>query len=251
MGPPNPPLAARQPGARAGRRRSSTADGPVIELHHAHPWDVTPAEAVAIQRELAPLVREEAVDWDGVTTVAGLDVSVREDRVRAAVVVWDVRRRAVVDQAIWEGSVAFPYVPGLLSFREVPAILPALEQLAAPPDVYMLDAQGRAHPRRFGLACHLGVLLEAPALGVAKSILVGRVEGELGEAKGSAAPLVHKGEAVATALRTRERVKPVYVSVGHRITLPQAGQLALRLADKVKLPQPTHLAHRLSYKGSL
>ena len=95
------------------------------------------------------------------------------------------------------------------------------------------------------------MLLEAPALGVAKSVLVGRVEGELDEAKGSAAPLVHKGEVVATALRTRARVKPVYVSVGHRITLPQAGQLALRLADKVKLPQPTHLAHRLSYKGSL
>lgn len=220
-------------------------------LHHEHPWDVTPTEAVAIQRELAPLVREASVDWDAVTTVAGLDVSVRGDRVRAAVVVYDVRRRAVVDQAIWEGPVAFPYVPGLLSFREVPAILPALDQLAAPPDVYMLDAQGRAHPRRFGLACHLGVLLEAPALGVAKSILVGRVEGELGEAKGSTAPLVHKGETVAVALRTRERVKPVYVSVGHRVTLPEAGRLALDLAERYKLPQPTHLAHRLSYRGEL
>jgi deoxyribonuclease V len=224
---------------------------PALDLHHAHPWDVSPTEAVAIQRRLAPLVREAPLDFDAVRTVAGLDVSVRDDRVRAAVVVYDVRAKAVVDQAVWEGPTPFPYVPGLLSFREVPAILPALERLHAVPDVYMLDAQGRAHPRRFGLACHLGVLLDAPALGVAKSILVGRVEGALGEAKGSGAPLVHKGEAVGVALRTRERVKPVYVSVGHRVTLRDAGRLALRLAEKYKLPQPTHLAHRLSYRGEL
>ena len=223
---------------------------PDLVLHHAHAWDVSPTEAVEIQRQLAPLVREEPLDFEAVRTVAGLDVSVREDRVRAAVVVYDVRAQEVVDQAIWEGPVAFPYVPGLLSFREVPAILPALEKLRQLPDVYMLDAQGRAHPRRFGLACHLGVLLEAPALGVAKSILVGR-HAPLAEAKGSAEPLVHKGETVGLALRTREGVHPVYVSVGHRITLRDAGRLALRLAVKYKLPQPTHLAHRLSYRGSL
>ena len=221
-------------------------------LHHEHGWDVSPGEAVEIQRRLAGLVREEPLDWDAVRTVAGLDVSVRDDRVRAAVVVLDVRAGdAVVDQAVWEGPVAFPYVPGLLSFREVPAILPALDRLREPPDVYMLDAQGRAHPRRFGLACHLGVLLDAPALGVAKSILVGRVEGALDEAKGGQAPLVHKGETVGVALRTREGVHPVYVSVGHRVTLRDAGRLALRLATRYKLPQPTHLAHRLSYKGEL
>lgn len=224
---------------------------PALPLHHAHAWDVSPSEAVAIQRDLEPLVREEALDLGSVRTVAGLDVSVRDDRVRAAIVVYDVKARAVVDHAIWEGPTPFPYVPGLLSFREVPAILPALEQLQALPDVYMLDAQGRAHPRRFGLACHLGVLLDAPALGVAKSILVGHVEGDLGEAKGSGAPLVHRGEVVGQALRTRERVKPVYVSVGHRVTLRDAARLSLALAEKVKLPQPTHLAHRLSYRGAL
>lgn len=220
-------------------------------MHHAHPWTLTPTEAVAVQRDLAPLVREEPLDLAAIETVAGLDVSIRDDRVRAAVVVYDVRQRLVVDHAIWEGPTAFPYVPGLLSFREVPAILPALDKLTVQPDVYMLDAHGRAHPRRFGLACHLGVLLDAPTLGVAKSILVGRVEGELGEEKGSAAPLVHKGETVATAVRTRQGVKPVYVSVGHRMTLPKAARLALALADRWKLPQPTHLAHRLSYSGSL
>lgn len=220
-------------------------------LHHAHRWDLSPTEAVALQRELAPLVREEPLDLDAVETVAGLDVSVRDNRVRAAAVVYDVRRRTVVDHAIWEGPAVFPYVPGLLSFREVPAILPALDQLAVTPDVYMLDAQGLAHPRRFGLACHLGVLLDAPTLGVAKSILVGRVEEPLGDDKGSMAPLIHRGETVATALRTRANVKPVYVSVGHRITRLQATELALRLTERVKLPQPTHLAHRLSYRGSL
>ncbi|MEM1115084.1 MAG: endonuclease V [Bacteroidota bacterium] len=224
---------------------------PALSLHHAHAWDVSPTEAVAIQHDLEPLVTEAALDLEAVRTVAGLDVSVRDDRVRAAVVVYDVRAREIVDQAIWEGPTPFPYVPGLLSFREVPAILPALERLRAQPDVYMLDAQGRAHPRRFGLACHLGVLLDAPALGVAKSILVGTVEGELGEAKGSGAPLVHRGEVVGQALRTRERVKPVYVSVGHRVTLRDAARLSLALAERVKLPQPTHLAHRLSYKGAL
>ncbi|MDX1421119.1 MAG: endonuclease V [Rubricoccaceae bacterium] len=221
-----------------------------MTLHHAHPWDVSPREAVAIQRDLAPRVREAPLDLDAVETVAGLDVSVREDRVRAAVVVLCLPDLTVVDQAVWEGPVAFPYVPGLLSFREVPAILPALDRLIASPDVFMLDAQGRAHPRRFGLACHLGVLLDKPALGVAKTILVGR-HGPLGEAKGSAADLVHRGEVVGVALRTREGVKPVYVSVGHRVTLDDAAALALGLATRYKLPMPTHLAHRLSYKGAL
>ena len=221
-----------------------------LDLHHAHGWDVSPKEAVAIQRQLEPLVREEPVDWDAVRTVAGLDVSVRGDRVRAAIVVLDVRERAVVDQATWEGPVAFPYVPGLLSFREVPALLPALEQLRALPDVLMLDAQGRAHPRRFGLACHLGVLLDRPALGVAKTLFVGR-HGELGAAKGSGVELVDRGDVVGMAVRTREKVKPVFVSVGHRITLVQACQLTVRLAVKYKLPEPTRLAHRLSYAGAL
>ncbi|MEM1053940.1 MAG: endonuclease V [Bacteroidota bacterium] len=221
-----------------------------MTLHHEHGWDVSPKEAVEIQRRLAPLVREAPLDLEAVRTVAGLDVSVRGDRVRAAVVVYDVQEAQVADQAIWEGPTPFPYVPGLLSFREVPAILPALDRLRIQPDVYMLDAHGRAHPRRFGLACHLGVLLDAPTLGVAKTILVG-THASLGEAKGSRAPLVHREETIGMALRTRERVKPVFVSVGHRVTLDDAADLALRLAIRFKLPQPTHLAHRLSYKGAL
>jgi len=214
-----------------------------------HRWDVTPKEAVAIQRELGPLVVEEPLP-DDVETVAGLDVSVRGDQVRAAIVVLRMPEIEVVDQAIWEGPVAFPYIPGLLSFREIPAILPALEKLKVDPDILMLDAQGIAHPRRFGLGCHLGVLLDKPALGVGKSRLLGRHE-EPGQLKGATADLYHKSDLIGRVVRTRDNVKPVFVSYGHRCTLDDAVDLTLRLAVKYKLPEPTRLAHRLSYRGTL
>jgi len=210
--------------------------------------NLSPREAVARQRELAEGVREEPLPPLG--TVAGVDVSVREGRVRAAVVVLALDGLRVVDHATWEGPVAFPYVPGLLSFRELPAIWPALERLRVAPDAFLLDAQGRAHPRRFGLACHLGVLLDRPAVGVAKSLLVGR-HGDLGAPKGSTSDLVHRGEVVGRAVRTRAGVAPVYVSVGHRCTLDDAVALTLHCASRYKLPQPTHLAHRLSKHGAL
>ncbi len=221
-----------------------------LALHHAHTFDVSPTEAVAVQRHLAERVRETPLDVAAVRTVGGLDVSVREDRVRAAAVVIDAATLVVLETAIWEGPVAFPYVPGLLSFREIPALLPALEQLTALPDVLMLDGYGRAHPRRFGLACHLGVLLDRPAVGVAKSLFVGRYA-ELAEAKGATAPLVHSGERVGEAVRTRERVLPVFVSVGHRCTLADAVALTLRTTGRFKIPEPTRLAHHLSYSGAL
>lgn len=220
-----------------------------MKIYHEHPWDVSPTEAVAVQRALAEHVRIEPLPAE-VETVCGVDVSVRGGRVRTALVVMRLSELEVVEHAVWEGPVAFPYVPGLLSFREMPAILPALDRLAVEPDVFMLDAQGLAHPRRFGLACHLGVLLDKPAVGVAKTILVGR-HGPLGERKGSAADLVHRGEVVGRALRTREGVKPVYVSVGHRATLDDATALTLSCATRFKLPIPTHLAHRLSKYGTL
>lgn len=222
---------------------------PTVHLYHDHPWDVTPSEAVALQRALAEHVRFEPLP-PAIGTVAGVDVSVREDRVRAALVVLALADLEVVDQATWEGPVAFPYVPGLLSFREMPAVLPALEQLTTEPDVFLLDAQGYAHPRRFGLACHLGVLLDKPAIGVAKSRLVGHYD-EPGPEKGKRSPLVHRDETIGSVVRTRANVKPVFVSVGHRATLEDAIGLTLRLATRYKLPMPTHLAHRLSKDGAL
>ncbi len=220
-----------------------------MRLHHEHPWDVTPKEAVALQRELAAYVRFEPLPED-VETVAGVDVSVRDDRVRAALVVLRLPTLEVVDQATWEGPTAFPYVPGLLSFREMPAVLPALEKLTVEPDVFVLDAQGYAHPRRFGLACHLGVLLDKPAIGVAKTRLTGHYD-EPGPAKGDLAPLTDRGEVIGSVVRTRDRVNPVFVSVGHRASLRTAVALTLRCATRYKLPMPTHLAHRLSKHGTL
>ncbi|MDX1439314.1 MAG: deoxyribonuclease V [Rubricoccaceae bacterium] len=220
-----------------------------MRLHNTHEWDVTPREAIEIQHELASLVCLEPLKQPP-ETVAGFDVSVRKDRARAAIVVLRIRDLAVVDQAIWEGPVVFPYVPGLLSFREIPAILPALERLETEPDVLMLDAQGIAHPRRFGLACHLGVLLDKPALGVGKSKLVGSFE-EPHPSKGASSALHHNEDLIGQVVRTRDNVKPVFVSPGHRITLSEAVALTLRLTTRYKLPEPTRLAHRLSYRGTL
>lgn len=215
-----------------------------IDLHHAHPWDVSPTEAVAIQRDLAQHVRETSLP-EPVETVAGIDVSIRGDLAQAAVVVVAIHGLEVVDRSVFQAQVPFPYVPGLLSFREMPVVLPALERLSVVPDVLMTDSQGRAHPRRFGLACHLGVLLDMPSLGVAKSLLTGRF-GDLGPERGDRAVLVDRGEVVGAALRTRAGVQPVYVSVGHRITLDDAVSLALACTSRYKLPEPTRLAHHLS-----
>lgn len=215
-----------------------------IDVHHAHPWDVSPKEAVVIQRDLAASVRAVPLPRPP-ETVAGIDVSIRGDLAQAAIVVVRLPDLAVVDQAVWRAAVPFPYVPGLLSFREMPVILPALERLHTWPDVLMTDSQGLAHPRRFGLACHLGVLLECPAFGVAKSLLTGRYQ-NLDNGKGSRASLRHQGESVGVALRTRKDVKPVYVSIGHRIMLDEAVALTLACAPRYKIPEPTRLAHHLS-----
>jgi deoxyribonuclease V len=218
-----------------------------FEVKHRHRWDVSPAEAVAIQRELESFVREEPLP-EPVKTVAGIDVSIRGNEAQAAVVVLQLPELSIIDRALWRGPVTFPYVPGLLSFREVPAILPALAQLTVRPDVLITDSQGRAHPRRFGLACHLGVLLDHSAAGVAKSLLVGRYQ-DLGLEKGALAPLLHRGEIVGAALRTRDSVQPVYVSAGHRITLDDAVRLALACTTRYKIPEPTRLAHVYSKSG--
>ena len=215
-----------------------------FELHHEHNWDVTPEEAVAIQKELAGQVREEPMDRPP-ETVAGVDVSIRGDQAQAAISVLRFPELEVIDEAIWRGPVAFPYVPGLLSFREMPAILPALKQLSVEPDLFMTDSQGRAHPRRFGLACHLGVLLDWPVVGVAKSRLTGRHEAP-GTEKGAAAPLLDDGEQIGTVLRTRTNINPVFVSVGHRITLREARQITLDCSPRYKIPEPTRAAHKLS-----
>jgi deoxyribonuclease V len=200
-----------------------------------------PREAIARQRVWAALVREERLPHPP-ATIAAVDVHLGPDRaiaVAALVAFPDLTPIAVVSA---DAPLAYPYVPGLLSWRELPAAVAALEQLPDAPDVLIADGHGRSHPRRFGLACHLGLAVDLPALGCAKSILVGRYEG-LGETAGSVAPLVDKGEVVAMALRTRNGVAPVFPSVGHRITLEEAVAIVRQSAGRTKLPEPSRLAH--------
>ncbi|MFC3996377.1 endonuclease V [Nocardiopsis sediminis] len=210
-------------------------------------WPSGPEEAREEQVRLAPLVRAEPLDAERVGLVAGLDVTYApgEDRLVAAAVVLDAGTLEVVESATAVARPAFPYVPGLFAFREVPPLVEAVGKLRSAPDVFVCDGFGLAHPRRFGLACHLGVLLDRPALGVGKSPFVGTAEPP-GERRGSWAPLVDGGEVVGRALRTRDGVKPVYVSVGHRTDLDGATELVLRLAPHYRLPEPIRRADRLS-----
>lgn len=172
-------------------------------------------------------------------------MGVRGEHARAAVTVFSFPDLRLLAQATADSRVEFPYIPGLLSFREIPAILTVLAELETLPDVLICDGQGLAHPRRFGLACHLGVLLDCPAAGCAKSILVGKHE-PLAPERGGAAPLVHAGEVVGQAVRTRDGVKPVYVSPGHRLDVATATDLVLACGKGYRLPEPTRWADKLT-----
>ncbi|BCJ52107.1 endonuclease V [Actinoplanes sp. NBRC 14428] len=201
-------------------------------------------EALATQDAL----RSRLILGNGPTApaaVAGLDVAYHEDGVRlaAAVVVLDAADLRVRDTAVVRGEAAFPYVPGLFAFREVPALLEALGKLTVRPDVLVCDGHGLAHPRRFGLACHLGVLTGLSSYGVGKTPLVGTWE-QPDDRRGARADLVDAGETVGAVLRTRQGVKPVFVSVGHRMDLDGACALTLRLASRFRLPETTRLADR-------
>jgi deoxyribonuclease V len=178
-----------------------------------------------------------------VATVAGLDVAYDGDRLAAAVVVLDAEDLAVRDTAVVRGRAAFDYVPGLFAFREAPALLEALDRLTVRPDVLVCDGHGRAHPRRFGLASHLGVLSDLPSIGVGKTKLLGDWE-PVGEERGDSSPLVDDGETVGAVLRTRTGVKPVFVSAGHRMDLESACALTLALTPRHRLPEATRAADR-------
>lgn len=208
-------------------------------------WPRTVAEAYAIQDRLRPLVDPTDPDPAGPRTVAGLDVAYAEsgDRLAAAVVVLDAGTLDVVDEAVVIGRAAFDYVPGLFAFRELPALLKAIDQLSAAPDLLVCDGHGLAHPRRFGLACHVGVLTGIPALGVGKTPLVGRWE-EPARSRGAWSDLVDGGDVVGRVLRTQDGVKPVFVSVGHRIGVDTACVRVLALAPRHRLPETTRRADR-------
>ena len=215
-------------------------------MHPANPWPVQVVEARAVQESLRG--RIIAQDRFGkISTVAGIDVGFERHGTitRAAVVVLDIASLLPVAQAVARQATRFPYVPGYLSFREVPAVLAAMEKLPAGPDLMLCDGQGLAHPRRFGLACHLGLLLDIPSIGVAKSRLVGAHK-EVPEHKGGWTALEDSDEIIGAVLRTRAGVKPVYVSVGHRICLSTAIEYVLCCTTRFRLPETTRHAHRLA-----
>lgn len=209
-----------------------------------HSWDLTPQEAAALQKELADQVSREN-KLGPVAAVAGIDASYRDGLARAAVAVLTFPGLELMEQAIATRPTTFPYAPGLLSFREGPAVLDALERLKTSPDLLIFDGQGLAHPRRFGLACHLGLLLDRPAIGCAKSRLLGHYE-EPGPQRGNYTLLVDKGETIGAAVRTRAGAKPVFVSTGHRVDLPTSIDYVLKCCRGYRLPETTRWAHRLA-----
>jgi deoxyribonuclease V len=211
-----------------------------------HPWPTTPQDAIALQRQLRDRVILQD-DFDTVQIIGGTDVGF-EDRgtiTRAAIVTLRWPGLTVLEQQLIRTPTTFPYVPGLLSFREIPALLQAFAQLEQVPDLILCDGQGIAHPRRLGIASHLGMLLNCPTIGVAKSRLVG-THTDVPEERGHWTMLHDRSETIGAVLRTRPRVKPLYISPGHRISLESAITWVMHCTTRYRLPEPTRLADKLA-----
>ena len=210
-----------------------------------HDWNVTPREAIELQKSLRERVRLTPLTRP-IETIAGTDISFNkfEPTVYAGIVVLRLPSLEVVEEVGVVSETRFPYVPGLLSFRETPSVLEAWAKLKIEPDAVMFDGQGLAHPRRVGIACHVGLLIERPTLGCAKSVLVGKYE-EPPEERGAWTEMIDKGETVGAAVRTKTRVQPIFVSPGHLIDLPGAIRLTLECDGGYRQPEPTRLAHHL------
>jgi deoxyribonuclease V len=218
-----------------------------VKVADLHPWPTEASEAETIQDRLRPLADLTSPGPAAVRTVAGLDVAYADDRLAAAAVVLDAESLDVVEEATVLDRPGFPYVPGLFAFRELPALVGALRRLTVTPDLLVCDGHGLAHPKRFGLACHLGVLTGLPSIGVGKTRLVGSYDEPAGD-RGAWSAVSDDGQVVGRALRTQTGVRPVFVSVGHRADLDTACALTLRLAPRHRLPETTRRADHLSRK---
>lgn len=218
----------------------------MMQIHPPYPWPQTESEALAIQEKWRSQVKTTP-DLSSVNYVAGVDLAYSADDTitKAAIVVLSFPDLQLCDRAIALRPTTFPYIPGFLSFREVPAVLDAWEKLKICPDLLLCDGQGLAHPRRFGLACHLGVLTNIPAIGVAKSRFIGQHD-PLEENRGSWQPLIDQGEIVGAVVRSRTGVQPIYVSIGHRLDLTTAIDYVLQCTPKYRLPETTRLADQLA-----
>lgn len=213
-----------------------------MKIVSPHRWDVSPSEAMKIQQELRSRVSTETA-FSQINTVAGVDVSFKGDVAKAAIVVLSYPGLTPVDYNLAELPVEFPYIPGLLAFREAPAVLAALEKLKTEPDLFVFDAQGLAHPRRMGLATHLGVIIDRPSIGCAKSRLCGSHH-EPGPERGSYTYLYDGDEIIGAVVRTQTGVSPLYVSIGHKVDLPLAIEYVLNCCTNYRLPETTRYAHR-------
>jgi len=208
-----------------------------------HEWDLTPKQAIKLQGDLASAVRIEPIATT-VRTIAGVDCALVDDRrIAAAAVLCDVDSLEVLQQAYCVSPLTFPYVPGLLSFREAPAVIEAVGRLTQPPDLLMCDGQGIAHLRGLGIACHVGLWLDLPTIGVAKSRLCGEHR-DVGVKRRSKVQLKLAGEVIGSVCRTKTNVKPLYVSPGHRVTLDEAADWVFRTDGGYRLPEPTRQAHQ-------
>lgn len=215
-----------------------------MEIKDLHPWKLDTARAKEMQLSLAGQVRREGGPLKP-EYIAGADISVKrgEKNARAAVVVLNYPGLEPVETRVIEREIGFPYIPGYLSFREAPLVLEACRELDITPDLFLVDGQGIAHPRRMGLAAHLGLFLDIPTIGCAKSRLCGEYKEPALEA-GSFTELTDKGETIGAALRTRRGVKPVFVSIGNRIDLKTAMEWIIRCCRGYRLPEPLRLAHQ-------
>lgn len=217
-----------------------------MKICQRHAWPLNVEEAIAIQEQM----RGEIIASDRlqpVHYVAGVDMGFEAAGTisRAAVAVLSFPDLQLQESAIAHRPTSFPYIPGFLSFREIPAVLDAIEKITITPDLILCDGQGIAHPRRFGIACHLGLLVDIPTIGVAKSLLIGKHE-EVPDERGSWQPLRHRGEIIGAALRTRTKTKPLYISSGHRVSLQTALEYVLRCTPKYRLPETTRIADKLA-----
>lgn len=214
-----------------------------MKIKHLHDWNLNSKDAIALQMSLAHrLISDTPIDIDSVKTVAGVDVSVKNNVSQAAVVVMNYPDLEIIETVRAQQPTSYPYVPGLLTFREGPVLVDAFEQLENEPDVFIFDGMGQIHPRKIGIAAHLGLWLEKPTIGCGKTHFIGDYDTPAME-KGSYSDLMYKGEQLGVVLRTRTNVKPVYISVGHMADLNTAVSLTMECTPQYRLPRPTRQAH--------
>lgn len=214
-----------------------------MKINHLHEWNLEPKDAIQLQKDLADqVINDTPIDMDSIQTVAGVDVSVKNNVSQAAVVVLTYPELEIIETVRAKQPTTYPYIPGLLTFREGPVLEEAFNQLEHEPDVFIFDGMGQIHPRKMGIAAHLGLWLDRPAIGCGKTHFIGDYS-EPATEKGSYSKLSYKGETLGVVLRTRTNVKPVYISVGHKADLTSAIQLILACTPKYRLPRPIRQAH--------